>query len=76
MIESRKKVSWLAAIAVAVVAIAVISVARFLKPRLYQGKTVREWVALIDPQVGQEKKREEAAWAIAQTGTNAPGPGR
>lgn len=71
MIKSLKSFWWLAALAMAVIVVAVVSVARFPKSRLYQGKSVREWVTLIDPQVGQEKKREEAAWAIVQTGTNA-----
>ena len=49
----------------------VLVVLQIPKPRLYQGKSITEWVSLLDPQVGQEKKREEAAWAIVQTGANA-----
>jgi hypothetical protein len=63
VIESRRKIWLLAVVAVAVIATAVIGMARLSKPRLYQGKTVQEWVALLGPQVGQEKKRDEAAWA-------------
>jgi len=71
MTRLRTKTWLLAATVVAVVAFVAIRVATFPSARLYQGKTIREWVPLLDPQVGQEKKREEAAWAIMQTGTNA-----
>jgi hypothetical protein len=40
-------------------------------PITHKGKTVREWVRRIDQQVGNEKQREEASWAIVQIGQPA-----
>lgn len=40
-------------------------------PVTHKGKTVREWVLRIDMQVGNEKQREEASWAIVQIGRPA-----
>jgi hypothetical protein len=41
------------------------------KPKLYQGKTVRQWVGLLDPHVDNQKQREEAAWVVVQIGPAA-----
>jgi len=39
-------------------------------PQTYQGKTVCQWVSLLDSNVDYQKQREEAAWALVQIGTN------
>ena len=42
------------------------------KPKLYRGKTVRRWVALLDMHVDRQKQREEADWVLAyQVGADA-----
>lgn len=41
------------------------------KPRLYRGKTVLQWVALLDMNVDRQKEREEASWVLAQVGVDA-----
>lgn len=66
---SRK---WFLVLAIAVMI--PVAVALLLSPPkapIYHEKTVSEWVTLRDPQVGQEKQREEAASAIVQIGSNA-----
>ena len=41
------------------------------KPKLYQGKTVRQWVAMLDMRVDYQKQREEAAIALVRIGPDA-----
>jgi len=66
---SRK---WLLILAIGVM-VAAAAFLRLKPPRIpvYEGKTVSEWVSLLDPHVDQEKRREEAARAIMQIGSNA-----
>lgn len=46
------------------------------KPCLYQGKTVRQWVSLLDMDTGQKKQRDEASWALVQIGADGDAVGR
>jgi HEAT repeat protein len=41
------------------------------KPKLYQRKTVSQWVALLDTQVDNQKQREDASSALVQIGAAA-----
>src|SRR5215211_1181084 len=41
------------------------------KPKLHQGRTVRQWVEMLDPNVEKSKQRDEASWALAQIGADA-----
>jgi hypothetical protein len=41
------------------------------KPKLYQGKTVSQWVALLDTHVDNQKQREDASGALVQIGVAA-----
>jgi len=41
------------------------------KPKLYQGKTVRQWVAMLDMHVDNQKQRDEASRALVKIGPEA-----
>jgi HEAT repeat protein len=49
----------------------VIIISAFSKPKLYQGKTVRQWVSLLEMHVDYQKQRNEASWALVQIGADA-----
>ena len=68
--KTWKQRLWVIASTVVIVA-AVAVLVRTGKPKLYQGKTVSEWVVLLDPHVSQRVQRDAASWAIVQIGSNA-----
>ena len=41
------------------------------QPRLYHGKSVHDWVTLLDPDVNKSQQRDEASWAVVKIGTEA-----
>jgi hypothetical protein len=54
--------------------LAVVVIAGFFvapQPKRYQGKTVRQWVAMLDMHVDYQKQREEAAMALVRIGPDA-----
>jgi hypothetical protein len=71
MMDSRRKIVVYGGAVLVAIAITAIFLARSPRPNLYRGKSVREWVALLDPQSGQEKRREDASWALVQLGNKA-----
>jgi hypothetical protein len=60
---------WL--VVVLTVALATVALSIFSKPKLHQGKSVRQWVSLLDMHVDHKKQREEASWALVQIGAPA-----
>jgi hypothetical protein len=66
MKSSHKKALGFAIIVIAASVVTTTFVAKSAKPKLYHGRTVTEWVARLDPHVGHQKQREEAAWEIVQ----------
>lgn len=52
----------------ALLALGILTISYSWKPKPYQGKTVREWVGLLESHVDHQKQREEASWALVQIG--------
>ncbi len=52
-------------------ALGVIGISNLPRPPLYQGKTVRQWVSLLDMHVDHQKEREQASSALIQIGAAA-----
>src|SRR5213593_1924732 len=52
-------------------ALAMVGTSIFSELKLYQGKTVRLWVSLLDMDVNRSQQREEASWALVQIGAPA-----
>jgi hypothetical protein len=57
--------------AAAIVLIVVLGFFALPKRQLHQGKTVRQWIQLLDPNVENQKQRDEASWALVQIGAGA-----
>jgi HEAT repeat protein len=53
------------------VAVVVVAISTGSKPKVYHGKTVRQWVSLLDSHVDHQKQRDEASWAMVQIGADA-----
>jgi hypothetical protein len=68
--KARQKLCWLAAILAVVVIIFLLRPAP-PKPKTYQGKTIEEWVTLLNMNVDFQKEREQAGRALELIGTNA-----
>ena len=52
-------------------ALGVMGISTLSRPPLYQGKTVRQWVSLLDMHVDHQKEREQASSALVQIGAAA-----
>ena len=59
------------AVLLAVLSIVAFGLMVLPKPKLYQGKTVRQWVALLDTHVDNQKQREGASSVLVQIGVAA-----
>lgn len=68
---SASNLKRLAAVLITVLLIVAVGLFALPKPKLYQGKTVRQWVALLDTHVDRQKQRDEASWALVQIGAAA-----
>ena len=56
---------------VVALALGVLAISVWSKPKVYQGKTARQWVSLLDMHVDYRQQRDEASWALVQMGTSA-----
>jgi hypothetical protein len=52
-------------------ALGLVAVCAVPKARTYKGKTVRQWVSLLDMHVDHQPQRDEASWALVQAGSAA-----
>jgi HEAT repeat protein len=52
-------------------ALAAVVISISSKPKSYEGKTVRQWVSLLNERVDQKQQREEASRALAEIGAPA-----
>jgi hypothetical protein len=54
-----------------VLALAIAAVSFLSKPEVHQGRTVRQWVSLLDMDVNRKQEREEASQALIRIGASA-----
>ena len=70
-VTNNKRLRWGIICFLVGLTVAAVATSALSRPKLYQGKTVRQWVSLLDMHVDYQKQREEAAWALVQIGPNA-----